>query len=69
MEKSFGSVICVKKYSCWNITKVLQHLAQKYKTRNIAHCKFICSPETKELIEGKYNQILQKDLPKRKSEE
>ena len=27
-----------------------------------------CSPETNELIEGKYNQILQKGLRKRKSE-
>ncbi len=57
---------CQRKYSTWNITKVLQHLARKDKTRNIRHCEFTSSPVTKELIEGKYNQVLQKGLRKRK---
>ena len=57
---------CQRKYLGWNITKVLQHLARKDKTSNICHCEFTSSPVTKELIEGKYNQVLQKGLRKRK---
>ena len=60
--------LCKEERVGWNITKVLQHLARKEKTSNIAHCKYICSPETKELIEGKYNQIIKKGFRKRKNE-
>ena len=66
-KKVWKCNLCQRKYSGgWNITKVLQHLARKDKTSNICHCEFISSPATKELIEGKYNQVLQKGLRKRK---
>ena len=60
--------MCKKEFSHWNITKVVEHLAKKEKTRNIAHCKFTCSPRTKELIDGKYQQTVRKGARKRKCE-
>ena len=39
--------LCKKEFSCWNVTKVIIHLAQKKKKKSIGHCKFTCSTVTK----------------------